>query len=410
MDLAFNKLKELIKEELLLSFPDYSPDSKPLELFVDASGEGAGACLCQEQGGIRVVIAYNSMTFLDSETRYSTIERELAALRWGIKSFRPFLYGQFFIVHSDHRPLMYLYNMKMVDSRLTRTLEELSEFDFIVKYCPGTLNTVADWLSRLPRVGTELDEPDECNKLPMGLHVYNEVSGGPNFMFESLATCLKLLQMETTENSNSIPTLNKLREQIVDKFVKDAERLGFSLTKVSRKQINAMRYSGSVPALELLLAASNLFSVEIWVHFGSTNPIVFRDSAILNPFRVHLQCLAGVHFNPVVELKNYTVPDEFVLANKNLVKQTKEESVSLEDDVENIPEIPAVLYSSEVTSATTDCSHNSGHPVQCIVYVAGVPCCALLDTGAQVSLVTASLVSRLGISPDVRCEDQVKLD
>ena len=65
----------------MLSYPDYSPDAKPLELYVDASGEGAGACLCQEQGETKVTIAYDSMTFLDSETRYSTIERELAALR-----------------------------------------------------------------------------------------------------------------------------------------------------------------------------------------------------------------------------------------------------------------------------------------------------------------------------------------
>ena len=406
MDLAFERLKDLIKEQIQLSFPDYSPDAKPLELFVDASGEGAGACLCQEQGGTRVVIAYNSMTFLDAETRYSAIERELSALRWGVKSFRSFLYGRFFIVYSDHRPLIYLDSMKMIDARLARTLEDLNGFDYIVKYYPGKLNTVADWLSRLPGVSAENVENDDCHKLPVGLHVYNEVSGGPNSMLESLVICLKHLYEESGKDSNRVPTINKLRSQVVEQFLKDAERLGFSLTKLSRKHIKAMRYPGSVPALELLLAISSLFSVEVWVHFGPSNPVVFHDPAVLNPFRIHLQCLAGVHFNPLIELKSYLVPDNFALANRNLKKTDKEEAPILEDS-DDTPDVPAVLYSSEMISLTLDCQHNSGHPVQCVVYVKGTPCCALLDTGAQVSLVNASTVERLGLSRDLGCEDQV---
>ena len=402
MESAFKRLKELIKEQIQLSFPDYSPGAKPLELFVDASGGGAGACLCQEQEGTRVVIAYNSMTFLDSETRYSTIERELAALRWGIKSFRSFLYGRFFIVYSDHRPLMYLDSMKMIDARLARTLDDLSGFDYIVKYYPGKLNTVADWLSRLPCASAEIVEPDDGSKLPMGLHLYSEVPGGPNSMLESVIICLKHLH----EDSDRVPTIHKLRDQMVEQFLKDAERLGFSLTKSSRKQIKAMRYPGSLPALELLLAISSLFSVEVWVHFGSTNPIVFQDPTVVNPSRIHLQCLAGVHFNPLIELKNYLVPDQFALANRILTKKNRAEAPPVKD-TDDTSDVPAVLYSSDFTSVTLNCQHNSGHPVQCVVYVEGIPCCALLDTGAQVSLVNASTVKHLGLSQDLGCKDQV---
>ena len=45
--IAINKLKDLIMEEIFLSFLDYSPNAKSLVLFGDASCEGAGACLCQ---------------------------------------------------------------------------------------------------------------------------------------------------------------------------------------------------------------------------------------------------------------------------------------------------------------------------------------------------------------------------
>ena len=104
MDTAFEVLKEKMQEEVQLTFPDYSPDASPLEIYVDASNVGAGACLTQVQGGIRVKIDYSSKTFSAAEQHYSTIERELVALRWGVKAFRPFLIGAEFIIFTDHRP------------------------------------------------------------------------------------------------------------------------------------------------------------------------------------------------------------------------------------------------------------------------------------------------------------------
>ena len=82
MNEAFETIKEKIAEDVCLSFPDYGPDSEPLQLFVDASGYGAGACLTQLQQNEQRIIAYSSTTFSKAERGYSTIERELAGLRW----------------------------------------------------------------------------------------------------------------------------------------------------------------------------------------------------------------------------------------------------------------------------------------------------------------------------------------
>ena len=87
MEGAFEKLKKEIAKEVTLTFPDYGKDAGALRLFVDASGVGAGACLFQRQEGDNRAIAYGSMTFSDAERRYSTIERELTAVRWGVKLF-----------------------------------------------------------------------------------------------------------------------------------------------------------------------------------------------------------------------------------------------------------------------------------------------------------------------------------
>ena len=59
--------------------------------------------------------SYASMTFNQSQRNYSTLDRELAALRWAVKTFRSFLYGIKFIIKTDHHPLVYLH-MRLVDA------------------------------------------------------------------------------------------------------------------------------------------------------------------------------------------------------------------------------------------------------------------------------------------------------
>lgn len=113
MEAAFQELKRKLQEEVSSTFPDYSETANPMELYVDASGKGSGACLAQRQGDSVKVIAYASSTFSEAELRYSTVERELAALRWGVKAFRPFLIGIPFVIHTDHQPLVYLNNMQI---------------------------------------------------------------------------------------------------------------------------------------------------------------------------------------------------------------------------------------------------------------------------------------------------------
>ena len=147
------------------------------------------------------------------------------------------------------------------------------------------------------------------------------------------------------------------------------------------------------------MAASRLYSVEVWVHFGPTSPVVFSDHTVQNPSGIHMQCLAGVHFNPVLELGNFVTLSDVIAGHKFLVKTVVQDNVE-----EPNPELPNVMYITEETPKVPSCEHSMGPLFQCIVFVDDMPCCALMDTGAQVSLVNNAVFGKLNLgiysSPD----------
>ena len=196
MEHAFEKLKQDMSKEIELAFPCYSEGAQPLELWVDASATGAGSTLTQIQENKTKIITFASISFNRTQRNYSTLERELAALRWGVKAFRAFLYGTHFILRTDHQPLVYLYNMRLVDSRLARTLEDLSDFDFTICYVPGNTNNAADALSRLTAKVPDPIPEQVITEIPTGLVLLNRIRGGGDSLIDSLLNILEALEQK----------------------------------------------------------------------------------------------------------------------------------------------------------------------------------------------------------------------
>jgi len=151
--LAFEKIKQVLISPPVLMCPDIS---KPycLRLYTDASGRGMGAVLCQEIDGVERTIAYASQHFNEREMKYSTIEKEAAAVVWGISHFQPYLKGAKFRILSDHAPLKWLYSRVDAQGRLGRWQLRLLECDGLegVEHIKGNENTIADGLSRMPEI------------------------------------------------------------------------------------------------------------------------------------------------------------------------------------------------------------------------------------------------------------------
>lgn len=143
---AFNRCKNILTSSHVLQRPDLS---KPFVLTTDASNYALGAVLSQGPIGKDKPIAFASRTLTKSEEKYSTIEKELLAIDWACRYFRPYLFGRKFTLYTDHKPLTYALNMKTSNDRLIRMKLRLEQFDYEIQYRPGKQNVVADGLSRL---------------------------------------------------------------------------------------------------------------------------------------------------------------------------------------------------------------------------------------------------------------------
>ena len=95
---ALDKIKESISNKVTLTYFD---SSKPIVLQVDASLQGLGAALLQDDKPV----TFASKALTNTERRYTNIEREMLAVVYGCERFHTYLFGRNFTVHSDHKPL-----------------------------------------------------------------------------------------------------------------------------------------------------------------------------------------------------------------------------------------------------------------------------------------------------------------
>lgn len=156
---AFEQLKNKLVRPQILQYPDFT---KEFTIKVDASSLGCAGVLLQDKNGTDMPVAYFSKSFQNGEKNKAIIEKELLAIYHSIIAFRPYIYGKKFTVFTDHKPLIYLYSMKNIASKLVRIKLDLEDYDFEILYIPGKNNIQADALSRIPF--SEIKRIDEQSK------------------------------------------------------------------------------------------------------------------------------------------------------------------------------------------------------------------------------------------------------
>ena len=150
---AFTALKEkLASADVLVRY-----DAKlPLRLACDAFANGLGAVLSHiMMDGSERPIAYGSKTLTATERKYSQIEKEAYALKFGVTKFAQYLCGRRFTLVTDHRPFVTIFGRKgslstIVADRMQRWAVLLSMHTFDIEYKTSSANANADGFSRLP--------------------------------------------------------------------------------------------------------------------------------------------------------------------------------------------------------------------------------------------------------------------
>lgn len=144
---AFRKIKDGLANATLLSFLD---SEASLELVCDASNNAVGAALQQRKADVVQPLMFFSKKLKDSQTHYSTFDKELLAIYLAIKHFQYLLEGRSFTTFSDHKPLSHAFSTKAERSPIQkRFLSFISQFSTEIKYIPGDQNVVADTFSRI---------------------------------------------------------------------------------------------------------------------------------------------------------------------------------------------------------------------------------------------------------------------
>ena len=203
---AFNTIKEKLSSPPVLSYADFS---KPFVVHTDASLDGLGAVLYQEQNGMERVIAYASRGLRNSEKHYPAHKLEFLALKWAItEKFHDYLYGNNFTVCTDNNPLTYVLTSAKLDATGHRWLASLGTYNFSLKYKTGKTNGDADGLSRRPQEVVELF-PEAVNSI---CSAYTVNRDSCPYIETMLVSSCGQIPVTLSSESDDIPESSELRD------------------------------------------------------------------------------------------------------------------------------------------------------------------------------------------------------
>lgn len=130
----------------------------------DASKYAIGGQLYQLDDDQQIgVVAFTSRVLRGAELNYFTTELELLSIVHCLKKFRIYIMGNPITIITDNKALSFIQKCRLSNSRITRWILGMQEYDFDVIHCKGKDNIAADVLSRYPADMTEdtIEDADE---------------------------------------------------------------------------------------------------------------------------------------------------------------------------------------------------------------------------------------------------------
>ena len=140
---AFEQIKEAVISDTTLRYFD---PSLLVKIQVDASQVGLGAAILQNGKPI----AFASKALTKTEHPYPNIEREMLATVFRVERFHTYIYGQSFMIESDHKLLESISGKNLADTPawLQHMMLCLQGYDFTIHYCLSKEMVIPDTLSQ----------------------------------------------------------------------------------------------------------------------------------------------------------------------------------------------------------------------------------------------------------------------
>lgn len=322
---AFHKIINILSSYPVLSFPRFGQKDEFI-VTTDGSGAGMGAVLSQVQDGEERPLGYASASFNPAQHKYSATEKELAALRFGIKHFKDYLYSRNYVIRTDHQAILYLDQMKGIDSRLMRTYEDLQVGSYRLEYVKGSDNVVADALSRAPLDhGTSYDS-DHSETVEVAEPV-QVIRGGPNSLFEALSYAI------TTSDVTAV----ELRKEVVGHLLSNMIKYGFNNKAVDRKLVQSWKDPSIFANCSLIKPFCDLYACDVDIQYSPGPLVQYKASTkSIVSTEIKLQCLGAIHYNVLCRESQPSTREREQLSNNDTVHYLLTDDDTPDDSFEEL--------------------------------------------------------------------------
>ena len=235
---AFDSLKEKLSEMGLLAYPDPNKDYR---LYTDASDRSIGACLTQqvydqsEKREIEKPIYFLSHKLSNTQTRWSTIEKEAFAIHYALQKLNHYLHSATFSIFTDHKPLEYLLKSPIQNKKIQTWALGIAGYNCDIQYLQGRDNVCADLLSRaVDAPGSDDDQQVEIDDRNYSVSVINSNQFEP----KEFASYERDDDPASTSERPIIQGLDLISEQEEDRDISELKRRikGGKATKLERKK------------------------------------------------------------------------------------------------------------------------------------------------------------------------------
>ena len=177
---SFELLKTSLMTDPILTYPD---PNLPYVLFMDASKYAWACVLMQEkthtleekENKLLHPITYMSGLFRGSQLNWACLTKEGYAIYMSIKKLTYYLEDADVTLRSDHLPLKKFLAKDTLNSKVNNWAIEISPFWITFEYIKDIKNTLADTMSKLIEIDSQVQQEPEPEGYEFGYYVFDNL-------------------------------------------------------------------------------------------------------------------------------------------------------------------------------------------------------------------------------------------